>query len=92
MILILIHFRVFDILCDLFAERMPQDKNYKYKPDTVNIYFENRINASIHQVDARKTIKEITADKKYELAFYLKHFIHSILMIRCVVFSYFVVF
>lgn len=60
-------FRVYDILCDLFAERMPQDTSYKYKPDTVNVYFENRINATIHKVDVQKTIKEITADKKYVL-------------------------
>lgn len=57
--------RMYDILCDLFAERMPQDKSYKYKPDTVNVYFENRINATLHQVDVQKTIQEITADKKY---------------------------
>lgn len=44
---------------------MPHDKSYKYKPDTVNVYFENRINATIHQVDVRKTIQEITTDKKY---------------------------
>lgn len=56
--------RMYDILCDLFAERMPQDKSYKYKPDTVNVYFENRIKATLHQVDVRKTIKEITTDKK----------------------------
>lgn len=56
---------MYDVLCDLFAERMPQDKSYKYRPDTVNVYFENRINATIHKVDVRNTIKEITADKKY---------------------------
>lgn len=63
---------MYDILCDLFAERMPQDKSYKYKPDTVNVHFENRINATVHQVDVRKTIKEITIDKKYVcVAFYM---------------------
>lgn len=56
--------RIYDILCDLFAERMPQDKSYKYKPDTVNVYFENRINATIHRADVRKSVKEITGDKK----------------------------
>lgn len=65
--------RIHDVLCDLFAERMPQDKHYKYKPDTVNVYFENRIKATIHPVDVRKTIKEITTDKKYELVFHIAH-------------------
>lgn len=64
------HFRIYDILCDLFAEQMPQDKNYKYKPNTVNVYFENRIKATIHPVAVQKMIKEITADEKYELAFH----------------------
>lgn len=66
-------FRIYDVLCDLFAERMPQDTTYKYKPDTVNVYFENRIKATIHQVDVQKTIKEITTDKKYgNLFFFFK--------------------
>lgn len=59
-------FRIYDILCDLFTERMPQDTSYKYRPDTVNVYFENRINATIHLVDVRKTIQEITMDPKYD--------------------------
>lgn len=55
---------MYDILCDLFAEKMPQDHSYKYKPDTVNVYFENRINGTLHKFDVQKTIKEITSDKK----------------------------
>lgn len=47
---------------------MPMDKSYKYKPDTVNVYFENRIKGTLHQVDVRKTIKEITTDKKWVLS------------------------
>lgn len=53
-----------ETLCELFAERMPQDTSYKYKPDSVNVYFENRLNATLHQVDVRNTIKQITSDKK----------------------------
>lgn len=55
---------MYDILCELFAERMPQDTAYRYKPDSVNVYFENRLNGTVHQIDVRHTIKQITSDKK----------------------------
>lgn len=56
---------LFDILCDLFAEQMPEDKDYRYRPDTVNVYYENRVQAKLHKIDVTKTIKEITADKDF---------------------------
>lgn len=55
---------MYDILCDLFAERMVQDHSYKYKPDTVNVYFENRIEGTLHMIDVKKTIKDISSDEK----------------------------
>lgn len=54
--------RLYDILCDLFAEQMPEDKQHQYRPDTVNVYYENRVRGELHQIDAMKTIKQITMD------------------------------
>lgn len=56
--------RMYDILCDLFSERLAQDPLYKYKPDTVNVYYENRIAGTLHMVRPEKTIKEITMEKQ----------------------------
>lgn len=55
---------MYDILCDLFAEPMEQDKQHKYLPDTVNVYYENRLAGTLHKANVRKTIKEITSEKK----------------------------
>lgn len=66
---------MYDILCDLFAERMPEDKTYKYKPDTVNVYFENRLAGKLHKIDVRKTIKEITGDKQWVASVFMQQFL-----------------
>lgn len=54
--------RLYDILCDLFAEQMPEDKQHQYRPDTVNVYYENRVQGKLHKIDVMKTIKQITMD------------------------------
>lgn len=54
--------RLYDILCDLFAEQMPEDKHHQYRPDTVNVYYENRVQGKLHKIDVMKTIKQITMD------------------------------
>lgn len=52
------------ILCDLFADRVAPDPLVRYKPDAVNVYFENRINGTLHTVKPDQNIKQITMDKK----------------------------
>lgn len=51
-----------DALEHLFAEPLECDKEQKYKPDTCNVYYENRIAASVHKVTLSKTIKEIISE------------------------------
>lgn len=50
---------------DLFAERMECDKNHAYKPNSVNVYFENTLAGSVHLADVKQTIKGITGNKKW---------------------------
>lgn len=56
---------LYDILCDLFAEPMPEDKQYQYRPDTVNVYYENRVQGKLHKLDASQTVKQITSDSNF---------------------------
>lgn len=57
---------MYDILVDLFAERMEFDVHYAYRPNNVNVYFENKLTAKVHLVNVQDVIKTITANKKYE--------------------------
>lgn len=55
---------MFDILADLFTERMECDTGYRYRPNTVNVYFENTLTTEVVKVDVQQTIKQITFNKK----------------------------
>lgn len=44
---------------------MPEDKHHLYRPDTVNVYYENRVQGKLYKVDVMHTIKQITMEPKY---------------------------
>lgn len=52
-----------DALIELLKEPMPCDLNRVYNPESVNVYYENRIAAKVHLVNVKKTIKEILQEK-----------------------------
>lgn len=52
-----------DVVDSLFAEPFPLDKTNSYRPDSVNVYYENRKVGCVHKVDTQKTIKEILQEK-----------------------------
>lgn len=52
-----------DVIESLFAENLPLDKTNTYRPDTVNVYYENRKVGCVHKVDLSKSIKEIVQEK-----------------------------
>lgn len=54
---------MYDALCELFLEPLECDRNLRYTPDTVTLYYENRLVAKVVKVDSQKTIQEITAEK-----------------------------
>lgn len=59
-------YRFNDILLETFNDRLDFDKENKYQPDNLNAYFENHIIASVHKIDASKTISEIIQEKWYK--------------------------
>lgn len=52
-----------DALAHLFAEPLDCDKQQKYKFDTCNVYYENRIAATVHKVTLSKPIRDIVSEK-----------------------------
>lgn len=54
-----------DILLELLSEPLQMDKRLQYRPNTVNVYFENRLAATCHKVNAFNRIVDIITDKKY---------------------------
>lgn len=52
-----------DALIELLKEPMPCDLKRVYNPESVNVYYENRIAAKVHLVNVKKTIKEILQEK-----------------------------
>lgn len=54
-----------DALSHLFAEPLECDKQHKYRADSCNVYYENRVAASVHKVTLSNTIKEIVSEKGY---------------------------
>lgn len=77
LILSFIVHRIFDILVDLFSERMECDVGYRYRPNSVNVYFENTLTADVHLIDVQQTIKQITSNKKY--AIHLAMMVHLLI-------------
>ncbi|XP_065368090.1 DNA polymerase interacting tetratricopeptide repeat-containing, protein of 47 kDa [Calliphora vicina] len=57
--------RMSDVVDSLFAEPLPQDNTNSYRPDTVNVYYENRKVGCVHKVDLHKTIKQIVKEKGF---------------------------
>lgn len=55
--------RMIDTLTHLFAEPLECDKQQKYKSDSCNVYYENRVAATVHKVILSKTIKDIVSEK-----------------------------
>lgn len=53
-----------ELLVDMFTEPMECDKLHRYRPNTLSVYFENRIVATVHKVDINKSIGEIIKNKK----------------------------
>lgn len=53
-----------DVLDELLTEPLQMDKHLKYKPSTVNVYFENRLTATCHKVNPFNRIADIISDKK----------------------------
>lgn len=52
-----------DVVDNLFAEPLPMDTKKIYRPDTVNVYYENRKVGCVHKVDLEKSVKEIIQEK-----------------------------
>ncbi|CAD7089394.1 unnamed protein product [Hermetia illucens] len=54
-----------DCINSMFAERLPCDKQGKYRPGNLTVYYENRKAAMVHKINLRKTIREILEEKGF---------------------------
>lgn len=54
-----------DCINSMFAERLPCDKEGKYRPGNLTVYYENRKAAMVHKINLRKTIREILEEKGF---------------------------
>ncbi|KAL7736381.1 hypothetical protein ACLKA6_014847 [Drosophila palustris] len=54
-----------DCLNTLFAEPLPCDKTLSYRPEAVNVYYENRKVGCVHKVSPNKTLREIVDEKSF---------------------------
>lgn len=57
---------IFECFEDMFALDEPTPHNYK-NPNDLNVYFENRLKATVYKVDLQKTIKDLVADEKFSI-------------------------
>ncbi|KFB37809.1 AGAP012044-PA-like protein [Anopheles sinensis] len=53
------------VLEQLFEEPLDCDRKGVYRPNKVNVYYENRILGFAYLIDAKKTIKQILAEKTF---------------------------
>ncbi|XP_037030296.1 DNA polymerase interacting tetratricopeptide repeat-containing, protein of 47 kDa [Bradysia coprophila] len=54
-----------DALSHLFAEPLECDRQQRYRFDSCNVYYENRIAASVHKVNLSQTIRQIVSEKGF---------------------------
>ncbi|KAH8299766.1 hypothetical protein KR044_005779 [Drosophila immigrans] len=54
-----------ECLSTLFAEPLPCDKTLSYRPESVNVYYENRKVGCVHKVNPKKTLREILNEKGF---------------------------
>jgi len=54
-----------DCLNTLFAEPLPCDKTLSYRPESVNVYYENRKVGCVRKVSPNKTLREIMDEKGF---------------------------
>ncbi|EDW02127.1 DNA polymerase interacting tetratricopeptide repeat-containing, protein of 47 kDa [Drosophila grimshawi] len=54
-----------DCLITLFEEPLPADKMSSYRPDKVNVYYENRKAGCAHKVNPKSTLREIINEKGF---------------------------
>lgn len=52
-----------DVLEDMFTEPLECDKQHRYKPNTLAVYFENRLDGTVHKVDISLTIRNIIMNR-----------------------------
>ncbi|XP_012267399.2 DNA polymerase interacting tetratricopeptide repeat-containing, protein of 47 kDa [Athalia rosae] len=56
-----------DLLEELFAEPPGWDKERRYHPKNVNIYFEGKGKRTVHKTNTQATLGEILADERFEV-------------------------
>lgn len=56
------YFSIFDCLVALF-ENFERDPRGNYKPENVNVYYENKLTGKCHKVDQNKTIRDILEEE-----------------------------
>ncbi|XP_037928538.1 DNA polymerase interacting tetratricopeptide repeat-containing, protein of 47 kDa [Teleopsis dalmanni] len=54
-----------DCIYTLFNEPLPWDTAKNYQPDSINVYYENRLAGRVHKVDLNKSIKEIINENSF---------------------------
>ncbi|XP_062133741.1 DNA polymerase interacting tetratricopeptide repeat-containing, protein of 47 kDa [Drosophila sulfurigaster albostrigata] len=54
-----------DCLSTLFAEPLPCDRSLSYRPESVNVYYENRKVGCVHKVNPKLTLREILNEKGF---------------------------
>ncbi|XP_034102389.1 DNA polymerase interacting tetratricopeptide repeat-containing, protein of 47 kDa [Drosophila nasuta] len=54
-----------DCLSTLFAEPLPCDRTLSYRPESVNVYYENRKVGCVHKVNPKLTLREILNEKGF---------------------------
>ncbi|KAJ6639138.1 DNA polymerase interacting tetratricopeptide repeat-containing, protein of 47 kDa [Pseudolycoriella hygida] len=54
-----------EALRHLFSEPLECDTQRKYRPDSCNVYYENRIAGSVHKINLSATIKSIVSEKRF---------------------------
>lgn len=60
-----------DVLDEMFAEPLQVDPAYRYRPDALAVYFENRLAGTVHKVNIFNRIADIITDKRFDLHFKL---------------------
>lgn len=53
-----------DVLDEMFAEPLQVDPAYRYRPDSLAVYFENRLAGTVHKVNIFNKIADIITDKR----------------------------
>lgn len=53
-----------NVLAEMFSEPLGCDTEHKYIPGKLNVYYENRLSATVHKCNLEDTIAKIVTNPK----------------------------